>query len=352
MDTTNRGVSVADRLEAYLSPSESPTSKQEINKSQDIQEAVQDIEVTDVSLDDADTDQSEVEANDSQGANDESESLSLSDLAQYLGIDESKLDVSDDGLIVKTKIDGEEGRAKFADLIKSYQLEGHLNKQNIAVSEKQKALEARQAEIERLAGEKLNRLEDLSRMAYNKLLSDYNAINWQELRQDDPAEYAARQNDFQRAQNEINQAFNQVQYERQQQAVKQQESYQNYLSREAGKLVEMIPSWSNSEIAQKEKSDIAAYAKSDLGFSADEISNIGDSRIVNMMRKAMLYDKLQSTKPTIEKKVKSAPKLVKAGQSSNSGDRNIADMNKVKAEIVKSGGKKGVTDYLMKKGII
>jgi hypothetical protein len=349
MDTTTDGVSIQDRIQAYLSPEPIPKETQEPAQEapqEEIQEA-QSLEP------EAESSYEEPEAEEeSQGANDEGETLELSDLAQYLGIDEDKLDLGDEGVFIKTKIDGEEGRAKFTDLIKSYQLEGHLNKQNIAATERQKALEEREAQVEQAASQKLNQLEDLSKMAYNKLLSDYNRVNWQELREEDPAEYSAKQNDFQRAQTEINQAYSQVQAERRQQQAKSQENHQSYLAQEATKLVEAIPGWSDAEVASKEKTEVATYATNKLGFKPDEISNIGDHRIVAMMRKAMLYDQMQSKKPTIEKKVKKAPKLVKPGQQSSNKDRNATSLQKAKDRIKKSGGKSGVTDYLVQKGII
>lgn len=344
MDTTE-GVSIAERLDKYLEPVQETQEAQEPEEGQEIEE-VQELD------NEVEVDATEDEIEETEGAEEEGESLDLDTFAQYLGIDTDKLDITDDGVRVKTKIDGEEGLAKFTDVIKSYQLEGHLNKQNIAVTEKQKALEAKEAEIDQQAQQRLGQLEDLSKLAYNRLLSDYNSINWSELREIDPAEFAAKQADFQRAQQEINQGLNQIQIERQNAQSKNQEKYNNYLEEEAKRLIQVIPEWKDSDKASEEKTKIATYAKESLGFKPEEIENIADHRLVNMLRKAMLFDQLQSQNPAIEKKVKKAPKLVRPGQSSSKQSRDANDINRAREAIKKTGGKRGVTDYLMRKGIV
>ena len=355
--TSQADVSVAERLDNWLAPAENVEPAPEQPDQEPVLELVQEVdgeesaEIQEESIEE--TEELEVEAlNDDQDANDDGETLDLNDLAQYIGIDTDKLDLTTEGLHVKTKIDGVEGHAKFADILKSYQLEGHLNKQNIAATEKLKALEAREIQIDAQANERLNQLDDLSKMAYSKLTSEYNAINWGELREYEPGEYAAKQADFQRAQQEIQTAYSQVQSERQAQQSKRRESNNVHLAKEAELMLTTIPGWSDSAVASKEKADIGKHAMDSLGFTKDELNGMSDHRVMAIMRKAMLYDQLQSKSPILEKKVRKAPKLVKPGQSVGKKSRDATKLSKQRELIRKTGGKKGVTDYLMSKGIV
>jgi hypothetical protein len=73
-----------------------------------------------------------------------------------------------------------------------------------------------------------------------------------------------------------------------------------------------------------------------MGFSDDELANVFDSRAVLTLYKAMQYDKLQSAKPGITKKVAEAPKAIKPGVS-KPRDSNSEETRKLKARAKSSG---------------
>ena len=209
MSATLSGVeeSIHEKLMAKLAPemeSAEPVSDEIEEETEELEaDASDEVEVTEEDVEESvEAESSEDEAQDAEPS--ESQEIELSHIAEYLGANEDQFIVSDDGeLLVKTKIDGEEGQAKFADILKSYQLEGHLNKQSTELAETKKALQSKLAEADSKLAEKVQQLEDLSQIAYNELLSDYNNVNWNELRADDPGEYAARMADFQNRQSQI-----------------------------------------------------------------------------------------------------------------------------------------------------
>lgn len=342
MEATNQGVSIVDRLNTYLSPepAQEPVQDQEVQEER--------IEQLEEVVEEAVEAQAEPQESE-EGVEEEGESFDLSVLADSLGISVDQLDVDEDGHVIAIpKIKGEKSKAKFADLLKSYQLEGVLNKKDTELAEKLKQADQRLNEIDQRAQQKLSQLDDTLRIAYADLTHEFNRINWQELEQDDPDQYLMKRAKFQERNQMLQHAYNQLNQERQELMKKQ---YDDAISRNSQRLVEVIPSWADNDVAQKEWSEIASYATKN-GFTSEEVSNIIDYRMVDSLRKAMLWDRIQSSKPEVTKKVKKAPKFVKSGQAPSQSDNQVTELNKLKSQIKKTGGGKGtVAAYLRKKGI-
>ncbi len=158
---------------------------------------------------------------------------------------------------------------------------------------------------------------------------------WDGLYESDPLEYV-RQRDQERDAQAKQQA---VQAE-------QIRMRQIKLAEEQKKLLELIPEWKDSEVEAREKAAIAGYAQS-KGWTTQELNNAIDSRYVDLMRKAYLYDNLQSQRPIAAKKVKAAPKMVKSGQPKTKGDSATERKRKAFDTLRKSGSKDAAVQYLL-----
>lgn len=265
----------------------------------------------------------------------EGKQLALDDIAAALGIETERLDVGDDGKVyVKTKVDGIEGKATPADLLKSYQLEGHLNKRNMEVAETQKALQSKLAEIEQQSTQRLGQLDNYLSMMQNQLAHEFNGVNWQELRTSDPAEFAAKQSEFGMRQMQIQQAMQFVESEK---AKAKSESE----GKERARLLEIIPEWSDAKVAEREKREVSEYlAAQKLNPT---IANYADG--VALLRKAMKFDALQGTKSEVLKKVRIAPKLVKPGTAVTKSEVAANDAASLRKQV--KTGKMSMADYLL-----
>lgn len=229
--------------------------------------------------------------------------VELSTIAQLMGLSEDDLDVDDDGTVVfKSKIDGQESKAKASDVKTSYQLKGHLDNELRSVKQQKEALKAQETQFNQEKTQKIQQFEDINRVALTKLQGEYQRIDWNTLREEDPAEFAAKQSEFQQRNNEIQTALAQVvqyrQYEQQQEEAV-----------ERARLPEVIPEWKDNAIAEKERNDISNYIAENninprLATTADGIA---------MLRKAKLYDDLIKSKPEVTKLVKKAPRISKPG---------------------------------------
>lgn len=293
--------------------------------------------------------ESDEEKSEGEDATEEGETLELADLAGVIGLDEDKLDVDESGqIVIKTKIDGEEGTAKLADLVKSYQLEGHLNKQNMEVQEQRKQLEQHRSELDQQFQEKVQQAEDMANLAWTELNNEYQSIDWNNLRVEDPAEYAAKQNDFQQRQTRITQMAQTFEQERQQKKTEQAGRMNEYLREEGVKLKNAIPEWTDSSIAETERADIRKYAISS-GYAPEEIDGLADHKSVVILRKAMLYDQLRGKKASVTKRVVKTPKVVKPGRATTKQERVQSSQKQAKERFKQSGGK-NVAEYLIAMG--
>jgi hypothetical protein len=275
--------------------------------------------------------------------------LTTSDLAKLLKLEDGALDLDGEGnAVFRTKVDGVEGAAKLQDLLKSYQLQEHVDKKAREAAEREKALTAKAQEAEQQFSQRLKYAENLTQLAANQLLQEYQSINWQQLEGENPGHAALLRQKFQERQAQLRGVYHNIQQENAQAESKSQAATQEALQREAARLPELIPEWKDAAVAQKERADIRDWAIK-AGYEASEIDSINKASVVAALRKAMLFDKLQSSKPEIENKVRLAPKLVKPGQAvQNSKD---GEARNLKTAIRKTGGKFGtVEDYLIATG--
>jgi hypothetical protein len=273
----------------------------------------------------------------------------LADVAKLLGADESSLDVDEDGSItVKTKIDGEEGKVKFADLIKSYQLQGHVDKQVREAAEVRKQAQeyVQQVQQQTQAQQAVVGLMAEAKAIENQL-SQYQGINWNALEDSDPVQAMKLQRQF----GELKQAYqakvadiNQTQQQLQQQQSKQAEAS---LETERQALLKACPEWSSDAVATKEKQQITADLKT-RGYTERFIKGLSDHKDVLLARDAMLYRAGKTATNIAEKQVRAAPKIIKPGSTGQNNQRTT--IQKIHQEVRRSGSRQSTIDYLMATG--
>jgi hypothetical protein len=268
--------------------------------------------------------------------------ITTSDLAKYLGIDESALDLDEDGTIkLKTKVDGQEGAAKLADLLKSYQLEGHVNKRSMELAERERAWQAKAQQAEQQFGQRLQYAENLAQVAANQLLQEYQSVDWRTLEFQDAGQAALLKQKFQEKQAQLQGVFHNIQQNKAQMQQQGEYQYHAMLNQEAERLPSLIPEWKDSQVAEKERGEIREWALK-AGFPPEEVANISRAHHVVALRKAWMADKIQQSRPEIENKVRQAPKLVKPGQAQqNTQDQTLRGL---KQSVQKSGGKNGALE--------
>lgn len=284
---------------------------------------------------------------DGDGQQSDEPQLTTSDLAKLLRLDDGSLDLDEEGnAVFKTKVDGVEGAAKLQDLIKSYQLEGHVNKRSMELAERERGMQAKAQEVEQQFSQKLQYVERLNNIAAQQLMHEFQSINWQALEQQDPGTAALYRQKFQERHSQLQQVDHAIRQEKAQAEHKSQAEKEERLQKEAQRLTVLIPEWKDEAVANKEKSEIAVWAQK-AGYDQSEMEALtSTARNVQLLRKAMLADRLQASKPDVENKVRTAPKLVKPGQPGTGSQEQ--SLRNLKQSVIKSGGKSGsIEEYLI-----
>lgn len=233
----------------------------------------------------------------------------------------------------QVKVGGEEKELTLTELKSLAQQGADYTKKTQQVAEQRKALQAEQQAIEEAKYMRDAYAERLQAM--EQLLNAQQPVeDLESLKESDPIGYAVRVAEI--SQNK--EKLYAIQAERQRiaemQQAEQQQGMQEYLSQQAAVLSESLPEYSDPVKGEALRSDLRKFAKN-LGFSDQELSAVRDARHVMALYKAMQYDKLQQSKPQLNKRVSEPPKTIKSGNSNSSVNTDQA--KKTMAQLQKSG---------------
>lgn len=341
-----------DRLERFLSADEAPEPQATPEP-----ETAQEPEQADAPTE-TDSEPADEPKPDSETPNE----YHLSDIAKLLGADESALDVDDDGnVLVRTKVDGQEGKAKFSDLVKSYQLQGHVDKQVREAAEMRKAAQEQAQAVQQQVQIQQQLVGQMAEVkAVEAELGKYHAINWRDLYDSDPATAAKLDHQYRELQQQHAQKVNVVQQAGQQVDAIQYESNLKTLHRESAALAKALPEWSDTKRATEESAGIKKMLIS-MGYDERDIEQKTDAngRIVNwgimdhkailIARESWLYRQQQTANRTAEKQVRAAPKIIKPG-TSGQGNNPAKTIQNLKNAVRSTGSRQSVADYLLATG--
>ena len=274
--------------------------------------------------------ESQLEANDSDAESDEPEEYSdESEVEQEDGEDESE-----EPQRYRVKAAGEDREVTLDELIKSYQLGTDYTKKSQAVAEERKAVESERhavQEAKAMRDQYAQRLELIEQM----INQPQQAEDLDYLKETDPIGYAVRVAEMSQKEKQLAQVRAERDRISQQQEYDKQQQMRQMVAAESEKLVAAIPEFADPSKGESIRKDIRTYGKQ-MGFSDEELANVFDSRAVLTLFKAMQYDKLQSSKPAVNKRVQEAPKAIRPGVS-KPRDSNSEELKKLKARAKSSG---------------
>ncbi len=191
--------------------------------------------------------------------------------------------------------------------------------------------------------QQLQQIQGLGEMLQNKLTQEFQSIDWDRLRVTDPAEWAAKQQEFAQRNQELTQAGamlgQQMKAQQDQMSQVEAQERQKILQSERQMMIDSNPDWADESKMKEGLTEIVNYAKG-VGFSDEELQDVIFSRHVNTLKKAMLFDKGQTV---AEKKVqKQAPKMQRASNGRFVGSKKKGKMNSLieKAKTAKGANKR------------
>ena len=300
----------ANAFEGFLSTAEDSQEQPEAIE-EEVEEAVSDEEVEDTE------EVEEVEFTEEESQDEESDEV-----------------VEEQPQTFRVKAAGEEKDVTLEELMQGYQLGADYTKKTQELSEHRKALEAEARVVQesrQLRDQYAQRLKAIEEFLVGSPEEDLTA-----LKENDPIGYAVKVAE----QTEKKEQLNAVRLEQQRIAQQQQAEYsqamQRYVQDEAIKLQKVLPEFSDKAKGEQLRNEIRNYGKS-IGFTDQELAQVYDSRYVLTLHKAMKYDKLQKSKPTVAKKVAQAPKMAKAGTAVK---ETVSDTTKKQMARLRASGRK------------
>ena len=258
----------------------------------------------DVEYDDETDDSNEQETDDDDG---------LAALASELGLDADKLTLSEDGeILVNLKVNGKDQQIDLKEAISQTQFSKANDEKARTLAEERKSFESERTQVAEAYQQQLQQIRGLGEMLQSKLTQEFQGIDWDRLRVTDPAEWTAKQREFEIRNQELQQAGQmlgeQMRLEQEQQSQQEAQERAVLLQSEREKMIESNPSWRDETVMSGDINKIVDYARSN-GFDDEELKDVTHSRHVEVLRKAMLYDQ---GKTVADKKVKQAPKMQRA----------------------------------------
>jgi hypothetical protein len=244
--------------------------------------------------------------------------------------------VAEEDLKYTIKVDGEELEVGIDELKSGYQRQADYTRKSQALAEQRKETEKIQSERQQLGQERqmyANGLQMLREQQTAKL-QDFDTVDWETLKQEDPYAYMIKKDEYRDAQERVNNVAyqqEQVQNEQMQQA---QQAKTHFIRQEYTRLVEALPEWEDKDSTIKE--DVRKYA-AEVGFLPDEINQLADHRSVLVIKKAMEFDKLTKKVAPKKKAVKKVPKVQKAGRGTSKEETAAEALKTKRARLRKSG---------------
>lgn len=322
---------------------EAPAAEEtaEVEESEEVEESDESDEVEET--EDESEESEEVEETDDD--EEEGPSLEAAQFAQLLGIDEKALIVGEDGSVsFQTKVDGEIAKVSLNDLIKSHQTEAHVTRKSQAVAEERKQFEAQVAQEVEALKHRANEIATVSQILEAQLTSEFNSINWDQLRVENPGEYAAKQQELQNKANLIAQNKHRASLALNQQmqvnSGKMEQERAQRLQAEAEALTTALPEWNDPEVAQKQHSDMSKFLTDTYGFAENDVSAVEDHRLFLLALDAKKYRENEKITKKVVKRVKALPKLTKPGSGKRGTAARLQNQAKEKTllRLKKSGG--------------
>lgn len=243
--------------------------------------------------------------------------------------EEAEEDQTDTSLYT-VKVDGKEVDVTLDELQSGYLKDSDYRKKTSDLAEQRRAIETQAQAIQAERNQYAQALGQMQSEA-ERQLGEYKQINWDQLRVDDPMLFMQRRDEQRELEKGIEDGHKQQQhlvYQAQNYRVQQ---FNQNMETGKEKLLSVMPDWD----------DVTSKAVRDYGlgegFTDEELSTLTDHRSMIMLRKAMLYDKIQRSQPARKKVKADTPKYVKSGVAKSKGDvsaRKRADKTK---QLRKSG---------------
>jgi hypothetical protein len=229
------------------------------------------------------------------------------------------------------KVDGTEVTVTLDELQKGYSRTQDYTRKTQQIAEIRRQVES---EAEAIRAERSQYAQLLGALESQVQQAAQPNIDWDRLYQEDPIEWV-RQKETVRENQAKSQA---IQFEQQRlMQISQQEQaqqMQSFLAQQQDELLKVLPDWKDPNKAKKEKELLIDFGQK-AGFSTDELKNIFDHRVVNVLRKAALYEQMMTKRQNIKPVTNNGPRPAKPGAAGRVS--TTSESTRAKQRLAKTG---------------
>ena len=223
-------------------------------------------------------------------------------------------------------VNGEEHEVSLDELLKGYSRQSDYTKKTQELSQGRKEIEEAKSNYDsaltQMQGERQHYINSINQILQNSSnnLNEYNKIDWDTLKNEDPIEYVKMKEDFREGKEKMQALEQQRQSAVQQQQAEMQKVHEESIQVERAKMIEALPEWGDPEKQKELASDVKTYALKQ-GFSEEELNSLIDHRSVLVLMKAAKYDALENA-DVKSKKQKNKPKVIRSGSGKTKGENS------------------------------
>ena len=219
----------------------------------------------------------------------------------------------------RVKVQGQALEVSLDELKSGYSRDSDYRQKTHALAEQRRMLDDQKTSLSRSYDGKLKELTDLIGAA-ESYIGQSSKEDLQKMYEEDPTQ--AAKIDFQQRQQR--ESFNKL---KQQAEVAKLQQYNQYLDEQKRLAATKIPEYSDPVKGVTFKNQMK-NSLSEYGFNDQEIGSLADHRFLMVLKDAMEYKNLKS-KPVTNKKVTTAPKVVKSGTPKMEDSRRAAVKQKI-----------------------
>ena len=229
----------------------------------------------------------------------------------------------------EVKFDGQTHQVTLQDLKDSFSKGQNYTRKSQALADDRGKLDDAKAEASKRTEHAIQALEYAKQQ--QPQTPEQNDEYWANLRESDPVQYLVERDGLRDVQTKNAERAYQLEQLQKQQDAERGENLNQFIEEQKVELLKLVPEWKDSKLANAEKKLVMEYGKS-MGFTKQELDQAYDSRAVATMRKAALWDQLQTKKGGIKPVRRQSMK-----PGSKSGDPGRIKQGKASERLKKSG---------------
>ena len=275
-----------------------------------------------VSEQDMESESVEVEASNPDG-------LSADDL-----VDQDQVEGNEELSTYTVKVDGKDVEVTQEELLAGYSRQADYTRKSQVLSEQRQKADSELAATQQERQRYLSQLEQFNTQADSKI-NELAKTDWTQLKEEDPTEYMLKRDQYRELQENqrlITEEQKNIHYK---QGQERETAWNAELQRNQQIISQRVPDFHDPDKGPKLKQDIKSFAVK-KGFTEQEVDSLIDARSVDILHKAMLYDKLLTAKIS-GKKSKVVPKVQRPGSPASREEISSDKLKAKRARLRKSG---------------